>query len=535
MTEDQAAGLRKPGVSRRAKIGLVVLVFLGGLVIAVLIAAQYAIRHAEPILRARVIQALSTRFNSQVQIDEFHVSVYKKDLDVEGNGLGLRSNLDSTLPPQISVGRFSFHAGLIDLFRSPMHVGSVEVHELVIKIPPKAQRAAMLKTKKGHSKLKIVIDRIICDDALLVIMTDDPKKIPLQFKIHALTLWRVGAHEPMHFQARLVNPKPIGDIASEGSFGPWNAEQPGDTPVDGHYSFTNADLSTTRGIAGTLSSTGTFSGKLDTITVDGTTDTPDFSIHVSGHKVDLRTQFHAIVNGTNGNTYLQPVHAQFLHTSLTATGYVVRSLVQKGHDIHLDVAIDRGRIEDLLQIGVKTGPPVMMGALQLKTSFELPAGKESVSRKLRLAGTFSTEDVSFNNPRIQKTVDEISLRTQGNARGATQLSRQDLSPEDRSHTVPATIHGRFALAAGTLALPQLVGTVPGMEVDLAGTYTLDGQILDFTGQARMDASVSSMVGGWKGALLKPMDRFFARNGASTEIPITITGTSSSTHFGFKLR
>ena len=104
----------------------------------------------------------------------------------------------------------------------------------------------------------------------------------------------------MHFVAQLVNPKPLGDIASSGNFGPWNADEPSDTPVNGSYSFTHADLSTTHGIAGMLSSQGKYSGQLDTITVDGTTDTPDFSVDVSGHKVDLTTQFHAIVNGTNG-------------------------------------------------------------------------------------------------------------------------------------------------------------------------------------------------------------------------------------------
>ena len=125
-------------------------------------------------------------------------------------------------------------------------------------------------------------------------------------------------------------------------------------------------------------------GKLDTINVDGTTDTPDFSVDVSGHKVDLTTQFHAIVNGTNGNTYLQPVKAHFLHTDITATGEVVRAQGQPGHDIHLDVTINKGRIEDLLELGVKTEPPVMTGNVQLKTKFYLPPGSQPVNQKLQL-------------------------------------------------------------------------------------------------------------------------------------------------------
>ena len=498
------------------------------------LAVEYAIHHAEPILRARVMQTLSTRFNSQVQLGEFDVTVYR-GLEVEGKDLLLRSNLTPDLPPQISVDSFNFHAGLIDLFRSPMHVGSIEVHGLVVKVPPKLKSGAMPETKKGHDKLKIVIDRIFCDDALLVILKDDPKKIPMRFKIHALMLKRVGPDQPMHFTASLVNPRPIGDIAAVGNFGPWNTERPGSTPIGGNYFFTNADLRTTKGISGTLSSQGRFSGKLDTITVDGTTDTPNFSINVSGHKVALHTEFHAVVDGMNGNTYLQPVHAHFLDTYLTATGYVVRNPAKKGHDVHLNVVVNQGRVEDLLLMGVKTMPPVMTGALQLTARFDLPAGKESVSSKLRLAGTYAAHDVAFTNPHLQKRVDELSLRSQGRAAEATQLSREEVSQQNPLPKIPASLHGEFSLADRKLTLPKLVCNVPGAEIALAGTYTLDGRLFDFAGKARMDAPVSSMVGGWKGSLLKPIDFLFAKHGARTEIPIWITGTNSKPHFGLKLR
>ena len=37
----------------------------------------------------------------------------------------------------------------------------------------------------------------------------------------------------------------------------------------------------------------------------GQTTTPDFSIDVGGTPVPLETTFHAVVDGTNGNTYLK--------------------------------------------------------------------------------------------------------------------------------------------------------------------------------------------------------------------------------------
>ena len=82
-----------------------------------------------------------------------------------------------------------------------------------------------------------------------------------------------------------------------------------------------------------------------------------------------------------------------------------------------------------------------------------------------------------------------------------------------------------------LKLSQLVCTVPGAEIRLTGIYTLDGKEFDLTGDARMQASLSGVVGGWKGKLLTPMDPFFSKNGAGTEIPIKITGTKANPHIG----
>jgi hypothetical protein len=40
-----------------------------------------------------------------------------------------------------------------------------------------------------------------------------------------------------------------------------------------------------------------------------------------------------------------------------------------------------------------------------------------------------------------------------------------------------------------------------------------------------------MVTGWKAILLKPVDPFFSKNGAGTELSVKVTGTKSDPHFG----
>jgi hypothetical protein len=102
-------------------------------------------------------------------------------------------------------------------------------------------------------------------------------------------------------------------------------------------------------------------------------------------------------------------------------------------------------------------------------------------------------------------------------------------------TDPASIlsqmRGSFQLAGGVVTLPALDYTVPGAKIQLKGTYGLVGGALDFAGTAKMEASVSKIVGGWKGLLLSPADRYFKKDGVGTEIPIHIEGTRENPKFG----
>jgi len=314
----------------------------------------------------------------------------------------------------------------------------------------------------------------------------------------------------------------VGDIQSNGLFGPWQQDSPRDTPVQGDYSFTHADLGTIKGIAGTLSSTGQYAGTLGNIVVSGQTDTPDFQVASSGHPVPLHMEFHAIVDGTSGDTYLRPVKATFLHTSFTASGSIIRMRTAHGHDIELDVVLDRARIEDLLRLGVRTNPPVMTGAVQMATRLSLAPGDATVADRLKLAGTFHVPDGHFTNQKVQKKLDSLSLRSRGKPKQA-----RDNPDED----VPVDLQGVFSLKDGLLSFSFLHFLVPGTHVDMTGTYGLDGQKFDFHGKARMDAKVSQMTTGWKSILLKPVDPFFRKDGAGTEVPVRVTGTESEPHFG----
>jgi hypothetical protein len=355
----------------------------------------------------------------------------------------------------------------------------------------------------------------------LLINTIARGKAPLEFSISELKMKEIGPGQPLRFDATLVNPKPVGDIQSTGLFGPFEQESPRDTPVQGNYSFSHADLSTIKGIGGMLSSTGEYSGTLNDIVVHGTTDTPDFRIARSGHPVPLHTEFHAVVDGMSGDTHLKPVRAIFLRSSLTANGSVVRMSKGKGHDVELDVVIDHAEIEDLLRLGVRTNPPIMSGSLQMKTRMSLEPGPLDVADRLKLAGDFHVESGHFSNEKVQSRIDSLSFVSQGRHKNANVPVKKN---------VPVDLRGVFTLSDGLLSFSFLHFLIPGTHVDMAGNYSLDGQEFNFHGNARLAAKVSQLTTGWKSILLKPVDPFFSKDGAGTEVPIKVTGTESEPHF-----
>jgi len=496
------------------------------LLVGFAITAKLLISHAEPILRGRVIETLSTRFHSRVEMASFHVW-FANGLEVSGEGLKIYGQNDPNpqqvgIQPLIGIEEFRFRTGLLSLLRFPMHVEMVRLRGLVLNIPPAGERSQMSQMEPKGDKIKIFVDQFVSENAQLVINTSRPDKLPLEFSIGKLKMKDIGPGQPMHFDATLVNPKPIGDISSSGQFGPWQVENPRDTPVKGAYSFSNADLATIKGIGGILSSTGQYDGSLGSIVVDGKTDTPDFRLAISGHSVPLHTEFHAIVDGTSGNTYLQPVKAKVLNSSFVAKGSVIRVKAPNGHEIALDISIGDARIEDLLKLGIRTDPPVMTGSVRSKTKFDLPAGDADIAERLRMTGDFQVSSAHFTNDKIQRRVDSLSLRSQG---------RPQLATDNIPDNVRSDLSGVFHLNRGVLTFSQLQFLVPGTRVNLTGEYSLDGNIFDFHGKVRMDAKLSHMVTGWKAFMLKPVDPFFSKNGAGTEVPVKVTGTKSEPHFG----
>ncbi|HEY4362019.1 MAG TPA: hypothetical protein VGN17_13665 [Bryobacteraceae bacterium] len=489
----------------------------GLIVVAVILASLWiAAVPLSRIARGRILDTLKQRFGDDLELRSLSVVLFPR-VRIEGAGAVFHFKGRTDLPPLITIRKFTGTTSLLGLLRR--HVSRLNLEGLQIRIPPKSERPHQEK-KPGHEAGYFVIDQLQADGTTLVISPKNAEKQPLEWDIEKLTLYGEGPSTTATFQAVLTNAKPPGEIHSTGQFGPWDQDEPGDTQVSGNYTFQNADVGVFKGIAGTLSSEGSYRGVLGRIETDGHTDTPDFMVKVSGNPVHLTTQFHAIVDGTDGNTWLQPVTAQFGHSTVIAQGGVAGNKGE-GKTVSLDATVTDGRLEDMMRIGVK-GKPGMSGAISFHTKIVIPPGDVDIAQKLQLDGSFAAGATHFSKLNVQEKVNDLSHRGKG-------------EPEEPdTDTVASNFTGHFSLDRGLMTLRNLSFQVPGVEVSLNGKYGMLDQKIDFHGTAKLDAQLSETTTGWKSFLLKAIDPIFRKKNAGAVLPIKIGGTRDQPSFGLDI-
>jgi len=494
-----------------------------------------------PYVRDQVVSTLNSRFASQVELDSLEVSVFPRP-EILGGGLTLRHNGRTDVPPLVTVPSFSASAGLFGLTAHPVRLNTVTLDGLEILIPvggiagdanpdtPTSDADGFTAPPRpnhpaSHGKpANVLVDLMVAKTAVLEIASKDPTKLPRRFEIHNLEMQGLGEADGTPFRAALTNPKPRGQIDTEGRFGPWHTDDPRLTPIRGKYLFGTADLDTIKGIGGTLSSGGEYQGVLERIEVTGHTETPDFVIDIAGQPMPLATTFTAVVDGTNGNTWLERVEAQLRKTTIVARGAVVRARDVKGRHIAMDVAIEGGRLEDLLALAVRSSTPPMTGAVTLKTHLVIPAGEEDVVDKLQLAGEFQLAQARFTNLDVQRRVNTLSRKGQG-----------DEAAGDEGESAVSDFRGRFALKDGTIRFSNLTFAVPGAIVQIAGVYNLRNEAIDFAGHLLVDATLAEMTTGFKAVIAHIAQPLFRRPGGGSKLPIRISGTRSNPAFGLDIK
>ena len=370
-----------------------ILIALAGVAAVILIAVGLSIPIRSETLKAKVIALLTEELESEVTIEKLEGRVFPR-VAVSGSGVVIRQKGRTDVPPLITIETFEIRGSLRDLMKEPRRVAEVRIKGLQVKIPPgdDVERGDRQTDAEAHAQAQklqhVIIERFEAPDTVITLIPKRAGKQPKVFTVHHLTMDSLGINETIPYIATLTNPVPKGEIETSGTFGPWNVTSPASTPVTGRYNFDNANLDTIDGLAGVLSSTGEFKGPLNRIEIHGTTDTPKFQVDAGGLPVPLKTRFTAIVDGSDGDTYLNQVDATFLNTSMTAKGAVIGLEGVHGRQIEVDVDMQNGRIEDLLRLAVNSEKPILLGAARLQAKLVIPPEKKKVIDKLQLRGGF---------------------------------------------------------------------------------------------------------------------------------------------------
>lgn len=472
------------------------------------------------VLRDKVEKIAADRFHVDVKLSSLRISIFPT-LHIDFSDLVLRDPRRSDLPPLLSIRKCSVDASLFSLFARRPHLRSLRMQGLTINVPPRdGSGGPGGPVRKKQFRTDFLIDEVTSDDMILNILRRGSAQ-HLSFAFHELRISSFQPDKGATFHATLTNPKPLGEIQTYGQFGPWNPDDPSQSPVSGKYTFSDADLGTIHGISGTLSSSGSFTGVLDYIQVRGTTSTPNFELSASQHAVPLDTQFSAVVDGMNGNTILSAINIRLMQSNLQANGEVAKGPRQPGRAVTLKVVARSARVQDLLRVALKSNTPLLTGLVSLRTQFVIPSRRSEdtdITKRIRLNGQFQIVSALFNEPGVQQKIDALSRRGRGR-------------PKADDGTAVSQLAGAFTLRDGVINFSKLSFNVSGAAVHLNGTYDLQTEILNFKGTLSLEAKLSQTTTGMKSLFLRLIDPLFEKKNAGAVLPIKITGTREHPSFG----
>jgi hypothetical protein len=499
-------------MSRRARITTAI---LAGLVVTGGVGVAIGLRSLEPRLREWVTSTLGRSLQSEVSLDSIRLSWLP--LRLHANGLTVRHHGRTDVPPLLVVSSFSVDLRPTELWSST--VEQVVLEGLEINFPPKddsGKRPLPSLRENGNDagsgKDGLVVKRLTASNTRLSIIPRQKDKNPKVWDIFELDMRNLGGAEPATFTASLLNPIPYGKIESQGTFGPWNGDEPGASPITGEYTFA-ADMGTIDGLAGDLNAVGTMSGTIEHIKTTGETRTAQFRLtEVQGKGLPLQTSYDATVDGTKGDVDLHRVDVQLGTSHFHAKGTVEGTRGVKGKRIALNVTSDDADLAELLRF-VTDGPKApASGHLVIDTAFDLPQGKAPILQRVELEGSIHARRVQFSNNGVQDKIDELSRRAQGRP------------ADDSIDDVASEMATSFSLRDGLLTYRGLSFNVTGARVQLAGTHSLRTRAVNLTGEVLLNATVSQTQTGVKRWLLKPFDPLFREKQAGTRLVIKVEGT-----------
>jgi hypothetical protein len=222
------------------------------------------------------------------------------------------------------------------------------------------------------------------------------------------------------------------------------------------------------------------------------------------------------------DTVLENVEAHAGRTIILATGNVSGGKGTAGKTARLEMTVNTGRVEDLLNYFSDAKQPSMTGNVQFRARVELPPGSGFL-RKVRMTADFGIAGGQFTSSQRQIPVNRLSESAQG-----------EKHPENDPRTVLSNIKGHVVVRDGTASLKDISFEFPGAFAEMMGVYNLIPGTVDIHGTLRTDGTLSDATSGIKALLVKAATPFLKKN-HTTVVPFAIGGTVSNPSIGLDLR
>jgi hypothetical protein len=513
-----------PGRRNRYKRPITILLIV---VVALLGTAAALLAAKWPFTPAKVTARLESATSASVRIGGFQTKYFPPGCVIEA--LELRPHDGAGGAPLMTVRRLT----ILSNYRQILLHQRIEVIHLE-DVHVAMGRRQELKSNSGRengngasnqsSNNSTSVAEVVVDGG--VIEYPRHERPALIFNLHRLTLDNVVQGKRIAFHVTIDNPLPPGNVRADGQFDPWNVSDVKETPLSGTYRFTDAKLSTLAGIAGTLSSQGTFAGPADALRVQGTTDTPDYQVKSAGHPLHLRTEFQAMVNCANGDVGLQSIRGRFEKTSFGVAGDVTGKTNARSKVASLQVADPGGRIEDWLRLLTSGQTPAMTGPISFQAHMTIPGGPKPFMRRVRMEGDFGITDVAFTNEETQERVTELSLRAQGQ-KVPDRKRKKEALPK-----ITGKLSGHVEMLNGVARFSNLSYSLPGVVATVHGTYSFNDEAIDLHGEMQVDTKFSNTASGTKSLLTRAAEGLLAKGRGKGEIlPVKLTGTYGHPSYG----
>lgn len=341
-----------------------------------------------------------------------------------------------------------------------------------IPAPKKPERKKQLGTPKAAEALVVpflVPARVRIKDGKLNIVTK--ARSPVEINGIDLSLQNLSADRPFSYQASFTYPG-LKTISLEGSLSYQDAEAA--LELKDNYLRIHDIVFPVQGRLTTLSTT------------------PQVDLTLASERVEAKTIFHIL--SVLGLLPPDTDAAGPMGLRVTVSGPAGRLLTRLyGQFTNVQV----------------NGKRAVKGKVNGEITIQLPSGVGSVSRRLQGSGNLIARDGELTNMDLIKKVHRVT--------GFMGLSKN----QSRQATTFKNLEAEFTIENGFTDFKRVYLSNPQMEVNGAGTMTLDKPKLDFAIETALSAQASARASGAKAA------NFFKDRRGRIVVPLKITGPVDS--------